>query len=417
MDISGDATDLLTALRRGEISATSAVSACLDALRQVDGQTNAVAFREDERVLDDARQLDQAFARQGATGPLHGLPVTVKDWIDVEGFPCEGDSGPVGRRPARDATVVARLRQAGAVIVAKTQAWGPDRDPGRVRHPADHSRIPGGSSTGEAVVVAAGASPLGFGSDSGGSVRLPAAWCGACGFKPTAGRVPTTGHYPRVGPLSDGRTQIGPLARRVADLELALPVICGPDWQDSGTAPVPLQDPSRASLAGSRYAVVLSEEDWVPAAQLAAAVDQAAALLDAAGLTRTSWPAPWLAEAMQITLQYWTRARGQLPGSDANRLLEDWERYRRHYLRAAEHVDLLLTPTVLETAPEHRAITGTDYVYTLPASLTGSPAVSIPAGRDPAGMPLSVQLIGRPWEDHVVLAAARHLQETWPPGP
>ncbi|MEP7022462.1 MAG: amidase [Actinomycetota bacterium] len=434
VDAGRDVSHLLDALRRGEISAETAVSACLEELRRVDGLTNAVAFWADERALANARQLDQAFSRDGATGPLHGLPVTVKDWIDVEGFPCEGDAGPAGRRPSRDATVVARLRQAGAVIVAKTRAWGPDREPGRVRHLDDPSRTAGGSSTGEAVVVASGASPLGIGSDSGGSIRLPAAWCGVYGFKPTAGRIPTTGHYPRVGPLSDGRTQIGPLARCVPDLELILAVCSGPDWQDAGTAPVPLRSSGQVSLRGARYAVVTGEDEaegaasgetgggadsadgaggWTPSAPMAGAVGRAAAVLDAAGLTRVSWPAPWLAGAMEVTLQYWARARGELRGKEASQLLHDWDRFRRRYLMAAEHVDLLLTPTVRETAPLHRAITGSDFVYTLPASLTGSPAVTVPAGLDPAGLPLSVQLTGRPWEDHVVLAAARHLQDAW----
>jgi amidase len=410
VSVGGRAADLLGALRRGEVSAREAASAHLAALRRADARTNAVAFFEDERALADARRLDRAFTEDGIVGPLHGLPITVKDWIDVEGFPCAGVTGASGRRPGQDATVVARLRQAGAVVVAKTRAWGPDSEPGRVRHPVDPARSAGGSSTGEAVLVAAGASPLGIGSDSGGSIRLPAAWCGACGFKPTAGRVPTTGHFPRVGALRDGRTQIGPLARHVEDLERVLPIICGPDWRDAGVAPVPLRPAGRAGLRGARFAVVTSEEGWAPAAPLAAAVQRAAAALDDAGLVRADWKSSWLAEAMDITKRYWARARSELSGQEAERLLADWDRFRRRYLVAAEHVELLLTPTVLQTAPLQREVVGDAFVMTLPASLTGSPAVTVPAGQEPSGMPLSVQLVGRPWEDHLVLAAARQLQ-------
>jgi len=408
--VGGPVDDLLSMLRRGQVSASEVAAAHLAALRQVDAQTNAVAFFEDDRALADAARLDQAFAGGGAVAPLHGLPITVKDWIDVEGFPCAGDTGEVQRRPRRDATVVARLRRAGAVVLAKTQAWGPDSEPGLVRHPADPARSAGGSSTGEAVAVAAGASPLGFGSDSGGSIRLPAAWCGTCGFKPTAGRVPTTGHFPRVGALSDGRTQIGPLARRVADLERVLPIIAGPDWQDAGVAPVPLLPASEAELGGARFAVVTGEPGWAPAGPLAAAVERAAAVLEGAGLARTAWTAPWLAEALDITGRYWARIRCELSGQEAERLLTDWDSFRRQYLMAAEHVELLLTPTTQDTAPLRRPVTGDDFVFTLPASLTGSPAATVPAVRDPSGLPVGVQLVGRPWEDHRVLAAARLLE-------
>jgi amidase len=333
--------------------------------------------------------------------------VTIKDWIDVEGFPCAGDTGQVDRWPAQDATVVARLRRAGAVVLAKTHAWGPSSAEARVLHPGDPRRTPGGSSTGEAVVVAAGASVLGLGSDSGGSIRLPAAWCGVLGLKPTAGRVPGTGHFPRTGALNDGRTQIGPLARDVADLERVLAVIAGPDWRDAGVPPVPLQPAADAVLDGARFAVLAGEEPWWPDAGQAAALDRAAAALTDAGLTRTDWQIPWLTEGDDITRRYW--ARTELSGDEADRQLWDWDRYRRRYLRAAETIDFLLTPTCLEPAPEHRDVRGRDFIFTLPASLTGSPAISIPAGADARGLPLAVQLIGRPWEDHRVLAAANLL--------
>ncbi|MGE5290907.1 MAG: amidase [Micromonosporaceae bacterium] len=406
VEVGGKVSELLAALRTGEVTTAEVVSAHLAALRQLDRQTNAIAAFEDDRALAGAHKLDRAFAAGGVTGSLHGLPVTVKDWIDVAGFPCAGASAKHrGRRPQVDATVVARLRRAGAVVVAKTKAWGPTSGNGRVRHPVDPERSPGGSSTGEAVAVASGASPVGIGSDSGGSIRLPAAWCGAYGLKPTAGRVPATGHFPRIGALSDGRTQIGPLARAVEDLERVLAVIAGPDWRDAGVAPVPLQPAGRAGLLGARFAVIMGEAGWWPAANLAEAVERAAVILTTAGLTRTAWNGPWLAGAMDITRRYWARAR--LSGENAARQLWDWDRFRRHCLEAAENVDLLLTPATLEPAPPHREIIGDDFVFDLPASLTGSPAITVPMGHDPDGMPLAIQLVGRPWEDHRVLAAAR----------
>jgi amidase len=405
----GTAGDVLAAVRRGEVSATDVVSARLELLRRVDSETHAIAAFEDDRAVADARALDRAFARGGVVGPLHGLPITVKDWIDMEGFTCVGESAENrDRRPEVDATVVARLRAAGAVVVAKTRPWGLGAPDGRVRHPLDPARTPGGSSGGEAVVVARGASPLGIGSDSGGSIRLPAAWCGVWGLKPTAGRVPGTGHFPRIGALSDGRTQIGPIARSVDDLELVLGVIEGPDWRDAGVMSSPLLRSAHEGVDGARFATITSEAGWQPHPDLVAAVERAAARLDAAGAVRTQWAAPWLEDSLEITRRYWMRRAAS--GADADRQLRDWDRYRSRYLQAAEHVELILTPVTLETAPRHRELKGEDFVFMLPASLTGSPAVAVPVGHDQAGMPISVQLVGRPWEDHRVLAAARIVQ-------
>ena len=169
----------VTRLRSGEISVREAVTAQLERLHECDRTTHAVAWFDDDLAEREAERLDTAFFRdRQSIGPLHGLPITVKDWIDVEGFPCAGDTGLHDRRPSADATVVRRLREAGAVVIAKTVAWGPDGGERTVLHPTHTDRLPGGSSTGEAVAVASGASIVGIGSDSGGSLRLPASWCG-----------------------------------------------------------------------------------------------------------------------------------------------------------------------------------------------------------------------------------------------
>src|SRR5205085_3837020 len=155
--------------------------------------------------------------------------------------------------PRDDATVVARLRAAGAIVIAKTAAGDRNEVYGVTRNPHDPTRSPGATSSGEAALVAGGASPLGIGSDSGGSIRLPAAWCGVAGLKPTAGRVPNSGHFPRIGAVHDGRTQIGPMARHVDDLALALDVIAGFDGLDPGVVDIPLG--SLADVALSRLRV------------------------------------------------------------------------------------------------------------------------------------------------------------------
>ncbi|HUR50205.1 MAG TPA: amidase [Acidimicrobiales bacterium] len=398
------AVELLAEVRSGDVSATEVVAAHLELFHQVEEATSAVIAFDDERALSDAARLDEAFAKAGPVGLLHGLPITVKDWIDVEGFPCAGNRGAFDRWPANDATVVSRLRAAGAVVLGKTRASGSGP---AVRHPFDSTRTPGGSSSGEACVVAAGASPLGIGSDSGGSIRLPAGWCGVFGLKPTSGRVPGTGHFPAFGALSDGRTQIGPLARSVDDLELALQVIAGPDFRDAGVAPVPLQSSEFQPLEGKRFAVLTGEGPWTAAPAAAAAVEAAARRLEAAGLERTDWPMPWLVPAMDITLRYWERH--ELTGEAVDQQLENWDEFRNNYVAVSEEIELLLTPTAADVAPLLRENTREDYVFTLPASLTGSPALAMPTGPDEVGLPLGVQMIGRPWEDHLILAIARLL--------
>jgi len=398
-------TELRDRLRRGEETAEQAVADRLALLRAADEQIGGVAFFEDARALADARALDRAYADSGPVGSLHGLPVTVKDWIDVEGFPCAGETTDRDRRPARDATVVARLRAAGAVVVAKTKPWGD------VAHPLDSTRSVGGSSSGEAALVAAGASVLGIGSDSGGSIRLPAAWAGVCGLRPTAGRVPNTGHHPRVGPRSDGRTVIGPLASSIEALEHALAVLAGPDGRDPAAAPAPLLPSATVDLRGLRVAVTSGEA----APHVADAVRRAGAALVAAGAVEVGWEFDWLAPAWDITRRYWARAGWQtgLTGADVMRELEDWDKYVYRYLTATAGIDLIVAPATADTAPLRTgAVGGEPFIHLLPASLVGAPALSIPVGTDAGGLPVGVQIVGRPWEDHVVLAAGRAVEST-----
>ena len=273
------------------------------------GLPNAVAWFEDAFVELEAKRLDTLFARdRSQIGPLHGVPITVKDWIDVAGFPCAGDQSDAdhsdaARRPSADASAVGRLRAAGAVVIAKTKAWGPEPPAaGVVLHPTHPERTPGGSSTGEAVAIASGGSLVGIGSDSGGSIRLPASWCGIIGFKPTSGLVPTTGHFPRVGERYDGRTQIGPLARTVDDIAALSAIMAGPDWRDAGVAPVAIPWNDAVPVRGISFAVVTGEDDAGGADdEVVAGVEGVASMLEAAGLRRTSWTAPWLAGGLELT--------------------------------------------------------------------------------------------------------------------
>jgi amidase len=400
-------------------SIADAVAARLADLHALDARTHPVQWFEDDRVLEDARRLDAAT---GPPGALHGLPITVKDWIDVEGFPCAGTSTSLpDRRPADDATVVARMRAAGAVVLAKTKAWDGTTGGPPVEHPVDPTRAPGGSSSGDAVATAAGVAALGVGSDSGGSVRLPAAWCGVLGFKPTTGRLPGTGHFPRIGDRSDGRTTIGFLGSDVAVVERALTSAAGPDGVDGAVPPVPLESSTNTRARDLRVALLPRDARWPVVDSVAEACRSAVAALVEAGMTRVEWTWPWLSDGRDVTTGYWQRMGRS--GTDAARQLWEWDRFRRRFLVASADVDILVSPVAADVAPRRTDIDARrnadghvdltdDFVFTLPASLTGSPALSVPMGHDADGLPLAVQLIGRPWEDASVLAAARALVRT-----
>jgi amidase len=271
------------------------VTAVLERIEAVNPRLNAVVQRVDG-VLDAARQADTALAEGRSAGPLHGLPFTIKDSYDTAGtVTTAGTVGWRDRVPDRDATVVARLRAAGAILVGKTNTpeftWSDETDNdvyGRTSNPYDLARTPGGSSGGSAAIVAAGASPFDVGSDTGDSIRQPAHVCGVAGIKPTTGRVPRTGHWPDFRGLFQAFTQLGPIARRVEDLELVLPIICGPDGTDPFVYPVPLRDPAAVRVADLRVAMFTDNGVRTPTPETVDAVRAAAAALAGTGRRSTS---------------------------------------------------------------------------------------------------------------------------------
>ena len=236
--------------------------ACIERIQAVNARLNAVVQFTAEAALAAARDADAALARGEIKGPLHGVPMTIKDSLDTAGIVSTG--GTKGRAafiPSADAPVVARLKQAGAILLGKTNTPEltlsfntTNLSSGPTRNPYDHTRSPGGSSGGAAAIVAAGGVPFDIGSDYAGSIRVPSHFCGVAGIKPTSGRVPRTGHWPGSGGLFQSFTQLGPIARRVEDLELVLRVISGPDGDDPHIAPVVLRDASSVDVASLRVA-------------------------------------------------------------------------------------------------------------------------------------------------------------------
>jgi amidase len=426
------ASELVRRIHRREISAREAVAAHLQRIEQVNPVLNAVVVLAAEQAMQQAKRADEALQRGQTLGPLHGLPFTVKDWIDAAGLPCSGaDTRYRNRIPARDATAVARMRQAGAILLGKTNALVQNEVYGRTNNPYNPTFSPCGSSSGEAAIIAAGGSPLGLGSDSGGSIRQPAHACGIAGLKPTSGRVPLTGHFPFISAMNDPRTVIGPMARYVEDLALVLPILSGVDWQDASLMPVPLGDWRRVNISGLRVAFYTHHAEAEPTPETTAACRRAAQVLAENGAQVEERLPPRIEEAYDITRQYWARlesedgdewvssGHSQLDGDEVARHLFRWDRFRRAMIAFMAGHDLILTPAAELPAQPHGQPEGR-IPYTLPYSLTGYPAVVVRCATSPEGMPIGVQVVARPWREDVALAAAHLLEQTlggWQPPP
>jgi amidase len=338
--------------------------------------------------------------------------------VDVAGLRCTGGELQFRERvPRSDAPAVARMRAAGAILLGKTNVMIENAVYGRTNNPYNLDYSPTGSSSGEAAIIAAGGSPLGLGSDSGGSIRQPAHACGVAGLKPNAGRVPLTGHFPFISALNDPRTVIGPLARHVEDLALALPIIAGPDGRDPSAHPVPLGDWRTVELAGLRVAWYTHHQGAEPTEETAATCREVARMLGERCARVDEVLPPRIAEAYDLTLRYWRRPESssadewvpdgpvQLGSEEVERHLFEWDRFRRALTEFMAEYDVILTPTTERPATPHGSDAG-GIPYTLPYSLTGWPCVVVRAGADPEGMPIAVQVVARPWREDVALAVA-----------
>ena len=418
------ATRLAGLIREKQVSSREIVDAHLRRIEAVNPDLNAIAQLTADSAVVQADEADAALASGGVTGPLHGVPFTVKDWIETKGVVCAaGLAERADFVPKHDATVIARMRAAGAIMLGKTCVLADSPVYGKVRNPYDLDRTPGASSRGEAAIVAAGGSPLGLGSDSGGSIRVPAHFCGIASLRPTSGRVPSTGHFPRIGSLSDPRTQIGPLARSVEDLTLTLTVISGTDWFDPSVVPMPIDDPTGVAVTELRVAFYTGCEGADPTAETTAVVKAAAAVLSDLGADVTEARPGRLDESLGITRRYWSRPSSvawnswqpsgdsEMTADEVERSLFEWDRFRRSMLTFMEHTDVIVTAVSSSPAGSHDApYDDRQWIYTIPYSLTGWPCVVVRAGTSPEGLPIGVQIIARPWREDVALAVAQRIE-------
>jgi amidase len=454
------ASAMARAVAAGEVSAKELLDAHFERIAAVNPSLNAVvALREDE-ARQEAELADRAVADGAELGPLHGVPVTIKDCFAVAGLPATvGTKGLVNFVPSQDDVTVTRLRDAGAIVVGKTNcpelmlAFETDNEVyGRTNNPYDQDRTPGGSSGGEAAAVAAGLSPFGLASDSLGSTRIPAHFCGVAGLKVNHGRIPLTSRvFPSTGPIGRLRS-IGIMSRRVEDLDLGLRILSGPDGRDPWAAPVPLRDPVRVDVAGLRVAVHDHNGIASPTSEIARAVRDTADALAKAGASIDQARPPSV-EEMASVLQLFggdggaelrrtlaavgtqeqdvsPLVRGLLafsagsvkPAGEVLALQRWWDEFRMTMLAFMDRFDLIVCPVASVPAVAHG--TGFEHLlafsYAWTFNLTGWPVAVVRAGTSPDGLPVGVQLAARPWREDVALAAAGVVEAAlggWrPPG-
>jgi len=438
------------AFRTRELSPVELTRACLRRIEALDAKLNAFVTILPERALAEAQEAEDRLAAGRARGPLDGVPFALKDLFETAGVRTTAGAKILADYvPQRDAACVRRLNEAGVALLGKLNmhewAYGATTAVshfGPCHNPWDLDRITGGSSGGSAAALAASLCLGSLGSDTGGSIRMPASLSGVVGLKPTYGRVSKRG----VIPLAESLDTAGPMARSVEDAALILQAIAGHDPDDPTTSDRPVPDYAAALKGDVRgLRVGVPRQDAFPNAteDVVRGIEEALRTLAGLGAILLDVAAPWLLEAVVI----WPKIAGpeaayyhrqnleQRPQDIAepvrNRLLagrnvlavdylrglETQRRIKDEVARLFEDIDLLVTPATPATATliaDELAATGREshiHRFTAPFNITGQPAISLPCGFDPQGLPIGLQIIGRPWEEETVLRAAHAYEQ------
>ncbi|MER9230500.1 amidase [Mesorhizobium sp. M0622] len=437
-------TKLASAIRDGKISALEAIDAHLAQVDRHNEAVNAVVTLDREGARQRAAKADQARTRGDALGPLHGVPFTLKDMHETAGMKTTVGFPPFADYVARqDSPVVARLKAAGGVLVGKTNVatmlgdWQSNNPLfGRTGNPWDLQRTAGGSSGGAAAALTTGMTPFEVGTDMQDSIRLPSAFCGVYGLKPTEHRVSLAGAFPDPGGASRSvrlMSCLGPLARSVEDLALIYGLIAGPDGSDTDLAPVPVEDMPELDLKNLRIAVAPSFPGFPVAGEISAAVESLAKELQSAGAIVEEAKLPKLdlhddlEQGGALIGMMLETAQPEPPEkpTPVSRWFEALARRDRSILawdRFFEDCDALLCPVAMVTAFPHCEpgtpieVDGKKQSYwMLPAygavfNYSGHPALSLPCGQDSNGLPIGLQLVGKRWSEARLLGIARAIE-------
>jgi Asp-tRNA(Asn)/Glu-tRNA(Gln) amidotransferase A subunit family amidase len=428
------ASDAARLIASGVISSEELVQACLARVRNTDAEIEAWAFLDPDHALGQARAADEWRLGGRPTGTLHGVPVGIKDIIDTADMPTENGSVlHAGRTPSRDATIVASLRAAGAVIMGKTVTTEfATRTPGKTRNPHNPRHTPGGSSSGSAAAVAAGMVPLALGSQTAGSTIRPASYCGVYGFKPTHSLIPRHGVFQ----LSRTLDHIGLFARTIEDEALLMEALATYDERDPDSRPrarvayrdVALEEPPLTPMFAFVKTARWAEVDADAKEAFAELIDHLAERVEPLELSGASEAFEWhrviLDAEMAVNLsREWATGRDRLSATLRERIESGRSVRALDYLRAvakvsqlndtfdelfAQRYDAVLTPAAAGTAPQGLDSTGDPSFCTL-WTLCGMPAVSVPLMQGANGLPLGVQLVGPRYGDARLLRTARWL--------
>jgi Asp-tRNA(Asn)/Glu-tRNA(Gln) amidotransferase A subunit family amidase len=458
--------EITSGLRAKEFSAGELLTAHFEQIRRLQPKLNAFTHLDESAAIAQASEADKkanAAAHNSATlRPLHGVPLTIKSCVDVAQWPCPaGSLLRQNYRPASDAPIVRRLKSAGAILLGNTNtpenlmAYETDNAlQGKTSNPWNIAKSAGGSSGGESAAIAAGCSAGGIGSDGGGSIRVPAHFCGICGLKPTPGAIPATGHFPSGDGAFPWLGAVGPMARTVADLRILFEILRGPDPGDAISAPLASHALNKIDPRSMRIGVLESAALGPCTPETSAAVRKSADQLQSQGFRVEKFHLPELPRALELWWFFFGTViaylfRKSLTASDAPLLSSQFREYlsaasspqaptldeflsasiERDRLRAKillrmADFRILLSPVCSAPAFAHGEGTWfgpTGYRETMRASqwlnLTGFPAISLPAAFSSDGLPIGVQLIARPHEEHLLLGVAAQLEKSRGPWP
>src|SRR3984893_8186460 len=448
-----DIAEVADQIRSKEISPREVIDAHLDRIETLQPKLNAFVHVDAEGARRQAQAAETAILRGDAVGVLHGVPISIKSCVDVAGWPC-----PAGSRlgadyvASEDAVLVSRLRTAGAILVGNTHvpeflmAYETDNAlSGKTSNPWELSRSAGGSSGGEAAAIASGCSMGGVGSDGGGSVRVPAHFCGLSGLKPTPGRIPSTGHYPRGAAAFAWLGVVGPMARTVADVRALFDVMKRPDADDALCSPIQVKSFNEDELRRIGVGILESKALGDVTRETNKAVERAAGLLSEQ-FNVERFPLKGLEQAIELWWFFFGPMIARLfepmvQGREAE-LSPTFREYmsvaslkiaptvdefmqacvkrdlvRAKIIKQMQDVPILLSPVCAAPAFRHgegnwQPLSG--YRNTMRhaqwLNLAGFPGVSVPMGFSAVGLPIGVQVIGRPNEDELVLAVAEILE-------
>jgi len=455
------AIEMAEAIHCKDIKAVELLEAILSKIEKINPKLNAIVQLDAEQARERAAYLDDLQERGFLLGPLHGVPFTAKDVYNTKGIVTT--LGTLGLRehvPDHDAIIIKRLKEAGAILLGKTNvpelctaAETENLVYGVTNNPYDLERTPGGSSGGEAAIIAAAASPFGVGSDLAGSLRIPAHYCGVATIRPTIGRVAcsrdlkgTNSIGIRIGPEALLATD-GPMARYVNDLEVILKVISGPDGVDPHAQDIPLLDSHDVSIEQLNIAYFADNLVQTPMPEIIHCISESAQSLVDAGATLEEKPPKFMSNALEVMIQLMTSSfhaqtieaallsygtkqpstlltkfldrvrRESASHHDFSSAWANWDYYRSAATQYMHDYDAIICPVLPFTATTHHQSLWDDdlfpaLTYCFGFSLLQYPAATVRVGSDKNGLPIGIQIVAKPWREDVALAIARQLEST-----